>query len=225
MTTAPAEPPAELHAGPPAAPLPVPEGWEGILEPGEQVLWQGRPTAGLHWRERLGARTVFGLAYAGFALFWIFTAAVITSRAPTLLNLLFPLAGVPFLLIGLNLAIGKPLREARQRRQTFYTLTDRAAFIATTGPKRLDRYPLDASLRPVLEDGNPGSVWFAETGAGAGRGWHGRGTARRYTAGGRSSGRIGFEAIPDARAVYAQMLTALRARVGGDDRGENAGNS
>jgi hypothetical protein len=203
---------AEAQPEPQPATAPVPEGWEGILEPGERILWQGRPTKGLHWSELTGARTIFGLAYAGFAVFWIYIAAVLTRTGPGALNFLFPLFGLPFLVIGLNVAFGTPVREARRRRGTFYTLTDRAAFVASIDPKRLERFPLGPDTRPVLEEGNPGTVWFAESPGYPGRGWRGMGSSRRYTSVLKGGRRVGFETIPDARDVYALMLTAIRSK-------------
>lgn len=199
--------------GPP--PLPVPAGWEGILQPGERILWQGRPAAGFRGADLLDKRTPFGLAVAGFALFWMATAAAMAGPGP--FGWAFPLFGLPFLLIGLNMAVGQPLRDALRRRGTFYTLTDRAAFIATQGPgaRRLDRYPLGPGFRPTLDDGDPGSVWFAEAEDQTRRGWRGTGASRRYASVTVGRRRIGFEAIPDARGVYAQMLAALRTQATG----------
>ena len=54
--------------------------------------------------------------------------------------------------------------DQRRLRGTHYTLTDRAAFIATDirGRRDLNRYPLTAGLPITLEDGDIGNLWFAE---------------------------------------------------------------
>ena len=46
-------------------------GWEGILDPGEKVLWQGRPDPKLHISGVHVFSGVFGLIFAGFALIWM----------------------------------------------------------------------------------------------------------------------------------------------------------
>ena len=53
----------------------APAGWEGILDPGERILWQGRPVPGIVWRPQQMVTFLFGLAFAGFALFWMLMAA------------------------------------------------------------------------------------------------------------------------------------------------------
>ncbi len=51
------------------------DGWDGILEMGETIPWQGRPDS--HFRIKIGQIPVllFGSAFSGFALFWMLTAA------------------------------------------------------------------------------------------------------------------------------------------------------
>ena len=66
------QPPPE----PPQPPAPVPAGWEGILQPGEQILWQGQPRAG----DRMGTLSIMRASslvwfFGGFAAFWILMAA------------------------------------------------------------------------------------------------------------------------------------------------------
>lgn len=205
---------------PPPPPAPVPAGWEGILSPGEQILWQGRPGTGADWGLLLHSSTLFGLFFAGFAVFWIGTALSMMGGAgdsvPPMFRLFFPLFGIPFVLVGLSMAFGPLLSDWIERKGTYYTLTDRAAFIARSalGRRQLDRYALDEEIRPMLEDGDPGSVWFQGV-AGGGPLWAGiRVNGRRYTPPPR---RIGFRRVEDARGVYARMIAAQRALKDGRD--------
>lgn len=202
-------------APPPKA---TPAGWEGILAPGERILWQGRPLARPDWPALLRAQVLFGLVFAGFALFWIAQAWRMAdgSPAPGALRGLFPLFGLPFLVVGLNLALGPALRPWLAARGTWYTLTDRNAYIATRRPGRrsLTRHPLTARMLPALEDGSPGSVWFASEPGPGGGAWRGAGAAGRY---GGAAGRIGFRSIPEARTVYRLLLEAISALAPADD--------
>ncbi|MBE2276950.1 MAG: hypothetical protein IAE87_11740 [Rhodobacteraceae bacterium] len=217
------------------ADAPTSVGWEGLLGPGETILWQGRPAAGIDWRDLWDGRTPFGLVFAGFALFWIAMAYTMTGSQGGVLSL-FPLFGLPFLFVGLYLVFGRLLWDAHARARTHYTLTNRAAFVATElfGRRNLERYPLGPDMRLTLEDGIPGTVWFAveehlhtfrnpsprdsggigipDTAGGiATTGIGGRrGRTRSYV----ERRRIGFVRITEARQVYGIFREALSALAG-----------
>lgn len=50
-------------------------GWEGILADGEEILWQGRPSINMSNNSRRIPAMIFGLFFAGFALFWMVLAS------------------------------------------------------------------------------------------------------------------------------------------------------
>lgn len=188
----------------------TPAGWEGIFEDGESVLWQGRPRGGVIWSDLLRFETFFGLFFAGFAVFWIVGAATMgrmthSGSSFDLMGTLFPLFGIPFVAIGLYMVIGRIFWDAHTRGRTWYTLSDRAAYIATDtlGKRTLKRYPYDDMVSPSLDDDTPGSVWFAEEIRNY--------TTRRRSSSGMNMGTpqrhfvrvpIGFRQIDDARQVY-----------------------
>jgi len=160
-------------------------GWDGLLDEGETILWQGRPVAGLSFSNINVMETLMGLFFMGFSLFWIRTAANVTSNFGSsgvegLLPVVFPLFGVPFFLIGFYNAIGHILWDAFLRSRTHYTLTSKRAFIATDHPRRgklLEDYSIDEHTDVTLKVGPPDSVLF-----------RGR--------------KIGFIRIEDGRAVH-----------------------
>lgn len=164
-------------------------GWSGILDDGETILWQGRPSSRfrLTLADLKPARQ--GLMMTLFSVVWLSMA----MRAPGI----FWLFGLPFLLMGLW-QIAKPLLlPALLRQYSFYTLTDRRAFIATDAPllgRNLRSFPITADTRLDFLEGEPGSILFADDRL-AGLTMPGPDGIRR----------VGFQMIPDARKVYGLM--------------------
>lgn len=190
-------------------------GWDGILQDGETILWQGQPVPGIRWRDMLSVQSAFGVVFGGFALFWMAMAAALTrgTGAPGVFTV-FPLFGLPFLAVGLYMVAGHVVIDALRRGKTWYTLTDRTAFVASEflGRKSLDSYPLAKMPFVRLIDGDPGGIEFGDVIP-----------VRRNTrsAGGRRaplgvvSVAPGFHRIGDARRVYAQMRRARAALTDG----------
>jgi hypothetical protein len=172
-----------------------------VLDPGESLLWSGAPRQGLMLRAGDAALIPFSLLWGGFAIFW--EAGVIRSNAP----LFFALWGVPFVLIGLYLIVGRFFLDARLRASTFYGLTDRRVIIVSgLFTRTTNSLPLrtlsDISLQErsdrsgtvMLGRPHPYYSW------GAGMRWPG--TAQYSTP--------AFEGIPDAKRVHNQLLEAQR---------------
>ncbi len=180
-----------MDADLPAATAIDTSGWEGLLDPGERILWQGRPGTAI--RIALGdiVLIVFGTCFAGFSLFWM----VMASQAGSF----FWLFGSLHFCVGMGIILWPVLGRPYLRRHTWYTLTDKRAFIATDVPlrgKRLKSYPINADNSLTFEDRQPGSVIFASE-------WR-RGRNSSYET------RIGFKDIDDARAVYGLMRRVQR---------------
>lgn len=168
-----------------------PAGWEGLLEPGEQILWQGRPDGRMTLSQINPMQLLFGLFFSGFALFWMVLAAQAGG--------FFWMFGLLHFSVGLSVAFSGPVLAPLRRRHTWYTLTDRRAFIARRTllqGRTLDSYRLTPNSNVSLEGHAPASVYFAEKEVRVKRGTRTR--------------RIGFERIEDARQVFA-LIEQVRA--------------
>ncbi|MGO4909410.1 hypothetical protein ACEN2J_13890 [Pseudorhodobacter sp. W20_MBD10_FR17] len=200
-------------------------GWDGILDDGEEILWQGAPDDGLDFGSFWSVQTVSAVFFAGFSLFWMAMAFHITSGMKDgfgqVLNIVFPLFGLPFFGAGVYMLLGRFWAEARLRRNSHYTLTNRAAYIGldAKGKRSLERYAIGPDMRLTLEDGDLGAVWFASKVNTMPRRAPSMGRSRARIGGATfSTQTIGFERIANARAVYAMMrkLQIERAEIEGD---------
>ncbi len=103
------------------------------LQPGESLRWSGQPDA-----TRLAIKSLpaflFAIPWTAFAVFWVWGAA--GGRMPDLTHWewknIFPLWGVPFILIGLRM-LTSPLWEYLRASRIVYGVTDRRAFILQAG--------------------------------------------------------------------------------------------
>jgi len=160
--------------------------WAGILDPGEQVLWQGRPDPGVTITAANMATLLFGLVFAGFALFWMMMASLAGGA--------FWMFGLLHFTVGLCIAFGGIFWGPWRRRHTWYTLTDRRAFIARDMPiagRTLKSYPITPETRLEFRDGTPGSIMFDHE--------------MRRRKNGSYKVAIGFERIEDAQEVLRRM--------------------
>lgn len=206
-----------------------PDTWDGLLEKGEVILWQGRPNGALNFSGVWGPQTLFALLFTGFSLFWMVMAYSMTGgmndSAGRVIHIVFPAFGLPFLLIGLYLLLGRFWADARRRRASHYTLTNRAAYIGvqTGKTRRLDRYAIDAKTRMTLEEGALGTVWFARQTHVMPRHAPRIGRARSRIGGAtQTTETIGFERIPDARTVFALMRQVQTDRITRAEEGDDA---
>jgi hypothetical protein len=73
----------------------------------------------------------FSLLWCGFAIFWEVMALTATTKAPGPIAIIFPLFGVPFVLIGLYMVFGRLIVDARMRERTFYGITSERIIIVS----------------------------------------------------------------------------------------------
>jgi hypothetical protein len=172
-----------------------------LLEPGERVLWLGRPRPRLLPRREDAPTVLVGLVLLLVAIAWI----AWPLRQDMALNhgtgLLLLVLGLPLAGGAVALLVAPVLADRARTRRLRYMLTNRRAAILTTGPEPdMAFYPLTQRMPLRLRGGGPlapGSVLFARD---------------VRTLPGRAGGRrrveaydVGFERIDDAETVFGLM--------------------
>jgi len=161
--------------------------WEAYLDPDEKLIWQGAPATGLRFSGSGFILSFFGIFFLAFALFWTGIAASMGGDSG--IEGIFPLFGVPFVLIGLWLVAGHWFFDAYKRKRSRYALTNKRAIIArTVFNRRMESYPIERANQIRLISGTLDTVHFAQK------------TYR--TKNGTSVKNIGFRFIQDGQAVY-----------------------
>lgn len=172
-------------------------GWEGILDEGERILWQGRPDTGFHVSGGNITTGIFGLFFAGFAVFWMVKASLGPGGFWTF--------GLIHFSFGLWISIQAIYGSTWRRAHTFYSLSNKRAFIASDTPlkgRKLRSYPITPKTRlDFLQSGELETIYFA--------------TERRRGSKGRSyTVKIGFERVEDGEKAYRLMREVQQGKHG-----------
>lgn len=177
---------------------------QSVLSKSEHLIWSGRPKQGLMLRPSDAFLIPFSILWGGFALFWESTA--IMSGAP----FFFMLWGIPFVLMGLYITVGRFFADAYMRQKTYYGLTkERVIIVSGLFQQSVKSLPLNTLADVTLSkrmDGR-GTITF-----GGGGGIHG--IPSLFTNSSWPNSRRpeppAFEAIPDAPMVYEYIRDAQR---------------
>lgn len=180
----------------------------GELTSGERVLWQGRPDASRWLMAQDWYLIPFSLMWGGFAVFW--EAGVLSSRSARS-TVIFPLWGVPFVVIGVYLIFGRFFVRHRILKATRYAITDERVIEVSrslTGAQRMKSVWL-RSYPPIdkkIGGNGRGTLWIGQFPVGrsfaADPGWPGAG---RMTTNG-----VIFADIGDAAEVAALLANRVR---------------
>ena len=172
----------------PARPSPI-EVMGDEMRPGERLLWADRPAPA---RLAVSALPIsfFGLFFFGFAVFWMVGAWQTMDGAELGVFALFPLFGLPFVLVGLGMLLA-PLWVYIRAHKTVYAITSQRLVIKkgrtvkTYGPGDIE------NIERTDHKNGLGDVIFARE-LYRTRGRHGSRTRTR---------KIGFLGIRDVRQV------------------------
>ncbi len=166
-----------------------------VTPDGEHVVWCGRPDP-----LRLAATTIpsviFGVPWTAFSVFWIYAASGFTFP-PDISEggfSLFPLFGVPFVLIGLGMLLS-PLYKFYQAGKTLYIITDKSARIVIDGNSKSVRTFSGSdlkSLRRTEKSDGSGDLLFSKD--------------ISVFSKGRRTSSVGFFGIPNVRFAEQSLL-------------------
>jgi hypothetical protein len=148
----------------------------------------------------------FSLMWGGFAVFW--ELSVFRTGAP----FFFRLWGVPFVLVGLYITVGRFFVDSYQRSRTFYGLTAKRAIIVSG---LMGRQVKSLALSGISDislserSDNRGTITFGSTNPfqsmWTGTAWPGTRNQMVPT----------FDLIENARQVYDQIRRQQQAAIGG----------
>ncbi len=96
------------------------------LAEGESIQWVGQPDPTKLVSPADWIMIPFSLFWCGFAVFWEVTAltGIVSSREATPLIWIFPLFGIPFVLVGLYMVFGRFIAKKYMRKRTYYAVTN-----------------------------------------------------------------------------------------------------
>jgi len=169
------------------------------IDAGEHLLWAGQPRRGICFRRADIFMIPFSIIWASFTVFWEIMA--FRENAP----IFFRFWGIPFVLAGAYLVVGRFVWDAWRRTRTVYGVTDRRVLIVSgAGARSTTTLALKTLPGLTLDEryDGVGDVVFAATDA-----------SHVATGGLVSRGDTVpamFELIPQARQVYHIIRQAQR---------------
>ncbi len=169
---------------------PEDDGWQGVLDDDESILWQGRPDGRFVFKPLMLFTTTFGIVFSSIALFWM----IGVSRGGSL----FWVFGLLHFGAGLTLIFGGLFTASFVRQRTWYTLTDKRAFIAKNLPflgRSIRSYPINSRTVIEYHDGRFSNVFFANE--------------KHSGTDGAHNVPIGFERITDGKSVL-QLIRGIQ---------------
>ena len=166
------------------------------LRQSEKLLWSGRPRQGVFLTSKDAGAIPFSLMWGSGVFFWEYKA--MTSGGPVF----FDLWGIPFVLIGVYLIVGRFFHEAMLRSRTYYGLTNQRVIIISGmfSPTVMSLQVQTLTDIALSEEASGfGTILFGPDMARSARG----GTAGKPR-------RPSFESIADAGEVFERICAARR---------------
>lgn len=161
------------------------------LDVNEDVVWCDKPAKKFVFTSADIFTTLFGAVWLSFSVFWVFSAYMSTESTDGTFNI-FPLFGIPFVVVGLYLLLFRHIVSFAKRKNMVYALTNKRALIVHTGKRQYVqeyRYENISNIQMKCDDNDIGSIFFL-TGE------------VRYNNGRSYSSTSGIFGIKDTKKVY-----------------------
>ena len=164
----------------------------------EKLIWADKPLSTKAHAYSAIPIALFGIPFFAFSVFWTWSAANIGNNFPGGIDLIFPLFGIPFMLVGLGMLLA-PLWKIYKAKHLTYALTDKRLIIRNAFPGiQIQSWPLSGVSR-LSRNGpaeGPGDVIFAEVEKTGNKG-------RRYTE------KVGFIGISEPKRLEDQIRSLI----------------
>ena len=170
------------------------------LEIGERIDWCEMPVKAFFTPQSV-ASVLFGIPWTAFAVFWTVAAGIgtISIKGGISVFTLFPLFGIPFILIGIGM-LSAPLFTYFKSRKTVYVITDRRAITFEGGRSTVIRSYTPQKLQSLYRNEKRDGVGDVIVNH---REW-------RDSDGDRHSEKLGFLRVRNVRTVEKKLKGLAR---------------
>lgn len=183
------------------------------LVSGEQVLWLGQPVRAL-FNKRDIVELPFGVFWLAFSIFWMYGASGHFDRTQNKGSGWFALFGIPFVLTGLYLVLGKFIYRYWRRTRTCFAVTNKRVLSVSDAPSRTTISAYLESLPAITKSVRRNGVGTLRFGNPLPSSAYWRG----FPWGSESADDVPtFYDIPDAEMVF-KMVSELREKTIRGDR-------
>lgn len=177
--------------------------FQDSLAPGEFVVWTGRPDPKVTFTSGDGCLIPFGGMFGCFSFIWVAGASAA--------NFVFGLFGLPFLAIGIYLAVGRFFYKKWLRERTWYALTNQRAIVLKVCPGIILESEVLAHCPNITKETKTlgtGSIIFSKTLAAPvpGQGSAPPDMGFEIFSGGKNIGPLRFSDIQDVDGVYQKVM-------------------
>lgn len=171
------------------------------LDGRESLLWCDKPVKKIIFTLNDVFTTLFGIFWLAFSLFWVFSAYMATSET-TGPSKIFPLFGIPFVLVGVYLLFFRHIVSYFKRKNIIYALTEKRVLVVHFGrSKYVQEYKYEhiSNISLKTNENDVGSIYFF-TG-----GFH-------YNNNRNYSSTSGIFGIKDTKKVYKILSQCLEKK-------------